>query len=200
MQKTNLNEPSSCGRGDTLKQGEIVSNYKIKRPLNSGGFGITYLAEHRELTSEHVLKEYMPEIAIRDYDGTVTPHPPANEENFSWGLNKFHQEAKILNELNHPNVVKVTDVFSANGTAYYAMPFLDGLNFSRWIQVNYPSEASILKRILFRLLDALQYIHTKGVYHMDIKPDNIIILGNEDPILIDFGSARSQWGGKTKTS
>jgi serine/threonine protein kinase len=122
-------------RYDALKPGTEIHSYRVERELGSGGFAISYLAGHATFGSRHVLKEYLPaDTASRREGDTVGPKSERDRSVFEWGLDRFFQEAKLLNSLDHPNVVKVTDVFRANGTAYFVMPYLEGQTLREWMK------------------------------------------------------------------
>jgi serine/threonine protein kinase len=186
-------------RIDALPQGHQLHAYRIERVMGSGAFGITYLAKHRHLDSWHVIKEYLPDCGVRENNrSTVSPKSGGDKDLFDWGLKCFFDEAKLLYQLSHPHVVKVTDLFDANGTAYFVMPYLQGVTLHEWMKNNPRPSQPDLEAIFVPLLEGLKYIHDKGLLHRDIKPENIFITGNGHPVLIDFGSARIAIGQKSK--
>lgn len=181
-----------------LPNGYILDKkFSVIRGLGSGAFGVTYLVNNIHFDTMHVIKEYLPSSAIRKED-SVIPKSQADGEIFHWGLSRFYQEAKLLYDISHPNVVKVTDFFRENGTAYFVMPFLDGDTFQNWINYHPRPTTDELIGIFIPLLEGLKYIHDKGILHRDIKPENILILQDGQPILIDFGSARQAIGRKSR--
>jgi serine/threonine protein kinase len=186
-------------RIDALPHGSVLNAYLVERVLGSGAFGITYLVKHRHLASWHVIKEYLPDCGVRENNrSTVSPKSGGDKDLFDWGLKSFFDEAKLLYQLSHPHVVKVTDLFDANGTAYFVMPFLQGVTLHEWMKNNPRPSQTDLEAIFVPLLEGLKYIHDKGLLHRDIKPENIFIVGNGHPVLIDFGSARMAIGQKSK--
>ncbi|RTE87231.1 MULTISPECIES: right-handed parallel beta-helix repeat-containing protein [Gammaproteobacteria] len=186
-------------RIDALSEGTILHAYRIKSELGSGAFGITYLAEHTLLNTLHVIKEYLPESALRDRaTSTVTPKSHQEEDLFNWGMTSFFNEARILNQLSHPNIVKVSDLFEANGTAYFVMPYLKGITLHEWIKSNKNPNQQQLEQLFVPILEGLKYIHERNLLHRDIKPENIYITDNGNPVLIDFGAARLAIGNKSK--
>ncbi|RRD91699.1 serine/threonine-protein kinase [Conchiformibius steedae] len=168
----------------------LHQNYRIVRILGSGGFGVTYLTEHIRLGNRFVIKEYFPsELAQRLPDSSeVLPHA-AHRELFERGMRYFFREAQLLHRLKHPNIVPVTDLFEANGTAYFVMPYIGGETFSDYLRQHPQTNHTKLNNILLPLLDALEYLHNQRILHRDIKPQNILLAENT-PILIDFGAAR----------
>ncbi|CUS48995.1 MAG: parallel beta-helix repeat domain protein [Idiomarinaceae bacterium HL-53] len=186
-------------RKDALEPGVTLHSYRIIEVLGSGAFGITYLAEHNLLNTRHVIKEYLPDSALREHESaTVTPKSTSDTELFRWGLDSFFQEARFVHELSHPNIVKVSDLFEANGTAYFVMPFLDGITLHEWIKENPNPAQTQLIEIFVPILEGLKYIHQKNLLHRDIKPENIYITENGNPVLIDFGAARLAIGEKSR--
>ncbi len=173
-----------------LPAGSLLhSVYRIQEVLGAGAFGITYLAKHVNLDSKWVIKEYLPEFAIRQ-QGRVSPSSADRAETFNWGLSRFFNEAKLLHGLSHPNIVKVNDLFEENGTAYFVMPDMGKRTLLDWIAANPTPSLSDLTAIFVPLLEGLTYIHERGLLHRDIKPANILLTDHHEPVLIDFGSAR----------
>lgn len=168
----------------------LEKKYQVLSVIGSGAFGITYLVRHLTFKNQYVIKEYLPQVAIRDEFEGIKPINEQDRELFDWGLKQFVKEAKLLNQLKHPNVVTVIDIFEDNGSAYFVMPFLGKYTLSQWID-NYPHPTvDELCQVFIPLLEGLKYIHERELYHSDIKPENILITDHGVPILIDFGSAR----------
>lgn len=178
-------------RQDALPAGSILQSvYRIERVLGAGAFGITYLAQHINLHSPCVIKEYLPEIAVRKPDGyMVVPKGSDDTTMFNESLAGFFAEAKLLHEMNHPNIVKVNNLFESNGTAYFVMPYMGQQTLLDWIAAHPQPSIEELDKIFIPLLEGLKYIHAQNLLHRDIKPANILITANR-PVLIDFGSAR----------
>lgn len=185
-------------RADALVAGSQLHTYIVLKVLGSGAFGITYLAEHIHFGSQHVIKEYLPDSGVRVQGLTVQAKSSGDQEIFNWGLNGFFNEAKLLYGLSHPNVVKVTDLFEANGTAYFVMPYLRGITLHQWIKEHPNPSENELAGIFIPLLEGLKYIHERQLLHRDIKPENIFITENQTPVLIDFGAARQAVGQKSR--
>ncbi|MDR1922589.1 MAG: protein kinase, partial [Candidatus Adiutrix sp.] len=148
-------------RLDALGAGAELHGYRLERVLGSGSFGITYLARHKIFNSRHVIKEFMPDNAMREGGATVRPKSEAQEDQdlFAWGLKSFFEEARMLNRLSHPSVVKVTDVFEANGTAYFVMPWLEGMTLHEWLKNHPRPDQAALLSLFVPLLEGLKYIH-----------------------------------------
>jgi serine/threonine protein kinase len=175
--------------------------------LGSGGFGITYLAHDTELNRRVVIKENLPvQFCFRDtHSLTVAPrHSHGDDDaNFQWSLDSFSREAATLASLDHPGIVKVLRSFRAFGTAYFVMPFVEGVTLDDLIKQRMEkgrgfSEEELLG-LLTRVLDALGHLHSRGIYHRDIKPGNILITNDGVPVLIDFGAARQMVSERSMT-
>ncbi|MGE3702267.1 MAG: SUMF1/EgtB/PvdO family nonheme iron enzyme [Hyphomicrobiaceae bacterium] len=173
---------------DTILSGD----YRIRRVIGSGGFGITYEAEDLRLRSAVALKEYYPvSFGERDATMSVRPKSERHKQPFEWGRSSFLEEARMLARFKHPSIVRVARVFEANQTAYMVMDFEDGQNLEVWLQaLDRPPIQEELDRIVAPLLDALDLMHRESFLHRDIAPDNIIIRANGSPVLLDFGAAR----------
>ena len=180
---------------------ELVGDYRIKRVLGAGGFGITYLARETPLNRSVAIKEYFPsEFAARQGESLVRFKSQSHEQDYETGLERFIDEARTLARFDHPNIVRVFRYFRANNTGYMALQFEKGRSFKRWLdELRRPPDQGELDAILKPLLEALELIHRHDFLHRDIAPDNIIIRTDGSPVLIDFGSARGDIARQTKT-
>jgi serine/threonine protein kinase len=177
---------------DALSPGTRLDEFEILRVLGTGGFGIVYLARDHVLLREVAIKEYMPAaLAGRGEGVTVSLRSPGFAETFAEGLESFLVEARLLASFDHPSLVKVHRFWRSNATAYMAMQYYPGqtLKEARRQMPAAPGEAW-LDAFIQPLLGALDVLHGKGVYHRDISPDNILMLPDGQPVLLDFGSAR----------
>ena len=179
----------------TLQNGKYI----IERVIGSGGFGITYLALHNSLGHYFAIKEFfISEYCQRGYIGKTVRLQGIEPAVYDKYLQKFIEEAQILARLDHPNIVKVTDIFQENNTAYMVMPFVDGQTLQQMVdekgRLNYETAVNYIAQIA----EAVDYIHQRDILHRDIKPDNIIITPENKAILIDFGSAREFIQDKTQ--
>ena len=173
-----------------LAPGSIVDKLRIDRVLGQGAFGITYLVTDEVLGKSFALKEYVPHDHVRrQSNGALSPTDAESERRFSTGLEHFLQEGRTVAPLEHPNVVKVFRCFEANGTAYLLMPYYRGEALHKLLQRSGTLSDEEARALAKPLLNALDYIHQQGVIHQDIKPANIYIRENGDPILLDFGAA-----------
>lgn len=179
-----------------LRSGTRLNTYTIQAVLGAGGFGITYRAIE-DITGRAVaIKEYLPAaFAVRDRDGaTVRPLSGGTAEDFTWGLERFREEAKLLIDLRHPNIVPVLAYFEAHGTGYLVMEFQDGASLGDILEKRGILPEAETRAIVLPLLDGVEYVHARGVLHRDIKPDNIFVRGDGSPVLLDFGAARQALG------
>ncbi len=175
---------------ESLCAGDSVAAYRIERALGSGGFGLTYLARDRYLDRLVALKEYMPlGLSRRLEDGGVGALGPAQEDGYSEGLQRFLTEARLLGQVDHPNVARVLSAFEFNGSGYMAMAYESGTTLDTRIRRRRRMNQPKLLQLALGLLDALDAIHAAGIIHRDIKPSNILITRDSRPVLLDFGSA-----------
>jgi len=177
---------------DALSPGTRLDEFEIVRVLGTGGFGIVYLAHDHVLLRDVAIKEYMPAaLAGRGAGATVTLRSPGFADLFSRGLESFLSEARLLASFDHRSLVKVHRFWRSNETAYMAMQYYCGetLKDARARMSAAPDEAW-LDGFIDALLGVLDLLHGEGVYHRDISPDNILLLDDGRPVLLDLGSAR----------
>ena len=199
--------PQKSLLGQALPSGAELQEFTIERVLGSGGFGITYLARDSRLGRQVVIKENLPaQFCWRDTTSlTVQPRHSSGEDadNFRYSLESFEKEAATLASLDHPGIVKVLRSFEANGTAYFVMPFVEGVTFDEVLREreaqHRPFTEAELVALLDKVLAALGYLHERGIYHRDIKPGNLLITASGDPVLIDFGAARQRLSERSLT-
>ena len=180
-----------------LKVGTVLRGvYRIDDYLASGGFGNTYLATNLEFDEHVAIKEfYMKGVSLRNEDSSVSVSHPENVEMFDKLLKTFKREAKRLWKLsmgNAPHVVKVFDLFEENNTSYYVMQHINGRSLSGVLKANNKplDEAWLMNSLLPQMLEALDAIHKNSMWHLDIKPSNIMIDDKGNAYLIDFGSSK----------
>ena len=180
---------------NALKTGQKLHWYEIRDILGQGGFGITYLAQDLNLGHEVAIKEYLPvDLSIRTKSGTVSPVSDEHHERYYWGLERFLDEARTLGQFKHPNIVQVRNVFEANNTAYMVMEYELGETFQDILNRRKTVSEQDLKTIIFPIVDGMKVVHAAGFIHRDIKPANIFLRVDGDPVLLDFGSARTSLG------
>lgn len=177
-----------------LKTGFIVNNrYKILQALGQGGFGITYLAHDIIENRRVAVKEFFfKDGCERDADGsTVVVSTSAKKDLIERFRIKFIKEANLIKQLNHPNIIRVYNVFSENSTSYYVMEFIDGETLSNIIKAKGHLSESEALDIIEHIANALEYLHRRKINHLDIKPGNIMISRKDKKItLIDFGVSK----------
>ena len=179
---------------DDLKPGTrlLGGHYVISGFLNSGGFGITYLAKD-SLDRTVVIKECFPNALCRRSTSLVRARSRKHQGDFRGFVESFLAEAKSLSRLVHPNIVGVHQVFEDNDTAYMAIDYIDGRDLHDILdstdQAFTPDQVVAM---LKKMLSAVEFIHQVGILHRDISPDNILVDKTGNPILIDFGAASEQ--------
>lgn len=192
---------SVCGRPDNVSAPPhhlpprtlLHKRYLIAHAIGEGGFGITYSAWDI-VSGEHVaIKEYFP-------GGYVTRDPRnmhiiINQKEHhaasNRGLKRFIDEAKNLQALRSlVGIVEVKDFFSANSTAYIVMEFLDGISLKNYVKKKGKLDCTTALIILKPVILSLEEIHSAGMIHRDISPDNIIITRDNEVKLIDFGASK----------
>lgn len=185
-----------------LSKGTVIKSpryeYRVEKVLGAGGFGITYMVTRVSDGTVFALKEYFPStLCERGEVGKVT-YLKTNALKFEEGVRDFITEAKRLDKQNisHPNLISVEEVFKANDTAYYIMEYVDGATLRQYIkkQHNRPLTLEQALSVMRPILQAVALIHKKRLTHYDIKHDNILLTEEEDgslrPVLIDFGQAK----------
>jgi serine/threonine protein kinase len=179
----------------------LAEDYRIDRVLGAGGFGITYLAEETPLARQVTIKEYFPvDFAVRDTNQAAQPRSGDVTGDYQWGLDRFLDEARTLARFDHPNIVRVYRFFRENNSGFMVLHFEDGKSFKAWLKgLGRAPRQHELDRVVPPLLDALSLIHGSDFLHRDIAPDNIIIRTDGSPVLIDFGSARSDIAQHSRT-
>jgi hypothetical protein len=184
-----------------LPVGTILGGYELISILGKGGFGITYRARDFAHNQDVAIKEYLPTaLAIREGRTTVLPISTNHAEQFAWGRERFLDEARTLERLDHaPAVVRVLDFLEANGTAYMVMALVEGETLNKRLMREPRLAPEVIERLLFPLLDGLEQVHAASFLHRDIKPANIMVDPHDRPTLIDFGASRAAMAGRSTT-
>jgi serine/threonine protein kinase len=187
---------------NALPVGAQLGEFEIIGLIGEGGFGIVYLARDHLLERNVAVKEYMPAlIASRATDTTVVVRAEHHSETFGKGCRSFVNEARLLARFDHPALVKVYRFWEANGTAYMAMPYYDGRTLREVMKTKSheePLDEAWIRKILSPVINALEIIHRENCFHRDVAPDNIMLLSDGSPVLLDFGAARQLVGGITQ--
>jgi len=176
-----------------LAVGTRIDQYVIAGVLGRGGFGITYLIRDELLSKEFALKEFFPEDLVRRDGNSLKFLSRANaEEDYRWGLKKFFDEARLLAQFNHANIIGVRRVFELNDTAYMVLDLVKGGTFEKWLRgLDSRPTQDELDLVAAPLLSALALVHENRTWHLDISPENIMIRAADgSPILLDFGASR----------
>ena len=185
----NINASSMLPVGTLLQGGK----YRIERHLSSGGFGNTYVATNTKFEEQVAIKEFfMRGVSGRGADSvTVSVSNEENTAQFNGQMEKFRKEARRLRRLRNDHIVAVHDLFDENGTAYYEMDLIKGESLSeRLKRTGQPLAEQEALHVLDQVLDALQVVHAQGLYHLDLKPANIMVDGQGRALLIDFGASK----------
>jgi serine/threonine protein kinase len=155
--------------GHLLKAGQ----YEVVRQLGYGGFGVTYLANDTHLLRKVVIKR--PNLSFQI------------DQNYDEFLRRFTREGNILNGLTIPNVVQIIELIFVDKMPCIVMDFVEGKTLNS-LQIEMSN--SEIEKLFYTLADALDNLHQKEIIHCDIHPGNIMINSHNEPILIDFGSAK----------
>ena len=176
----------------TLLQG---GRYEIIRYISSGGFGCTY--EARDTKFKNIAKSLaIKEFFVKDFcnrdaaTNCISVATQGKAELVEKLRDKFLAEAAALYSFDHPNIVRVTDTFEENGTAYYVMEFIDGSSLANIVEKNGPLSEEKALGYIRQVADALKYVHSQNYLHLDVKPHNIMVDGNDRAVLIDFGVSK----------
>ena len=168
--------------------------YKIERVLGQGGFGITYLAVQTANNRYIAIKELFiggSGQAINERRGNqVVVTNSANRQSFNQQKAKFKKEALRLTSLNHSNLVKVYELFEENGTVYYVMDYIDGESLRTKINREGRLSESLVLKYIKQVTPALEVAHKQSIWHLDIKPENIMVDKYDHAYLIDFGASK----------
>ncbi|MFA7097243.1 MAG: serine/threonine-protein kinase, partial [Gammaproteobacteria bacterium] len=156
-----------------LAKGTKLQNYIIIEAIGEGGMGEVYLAEETLLGRQ---------VAIKRLNPLLTEDPQFSE--------RFINEARIQAKLLHPNIVALHNFFIENEVYYMVMEYASGITLKQMILSTGPIPEHRTLKIFGQLISALTYAHDKRIIHRDIKPSNIMIDGNDNVKVMDFGIAR----------
>jgi serine/threonine protein kinase len=164
------------------------SNYKILRKIGQGGMSTVYLAHDITLDRKVAIK------TLR-----VDHRPGSTQAQNRKALLRFLQEARAAARLNHSNIVSVYHIGATNGTYYIAMEYLDGRSFRDLMQSREHFSVETILGLFIQVCSGLEFAHSHGIIHRDIKPGNIILLKNGTVKITDFGIARIEKSQLIKT-
>ncbi|HBN62618.1 MAG TPA: hypothetical protein DD424_01800 [Porphyromonadaceae bacterium] len=178
-----------------LKSGALLRHetYRIEKILGQGGFGITYLATDLALDRLVAIKEFFPKDYCDRVGDTshITLGTSSSTEFVSRLKAKFLKEARNIAKLDHPGIIKIHAAFEENNTAYYVMDYIKGESLSDKVKRQGPLSLEVALKYIEGIGSALEYIHTKHINHLDLKPANVMVRESDDiPILIDFGLSK----------
>ena len=178
-----------------LRKGtRLIGRYTIEKVLGQGGFGITYLGIDELHEKKVAIKEFFPQgIVTRniEYEDAVTVTFVGEKDNYNKGKEKFLKEARIMARFSKDEgIVKARDFFEINNTAYIVMEYLEGITLKQYLRENERIEPEELLELFVPLIESLDEIHSQGLIHRDISPDNIMVLLGGKIKLMDFGAAR----------
>lgn len=171
----------------------IDGRYIIGRSLGEGGFGITYIGFDSRLNRRVAVKEYYPSgVANRQNGGNSSIIITQGKEGFfDRGKNNFLDEARsVARFTNEEGIVDVYDFFEENKTAYIIMEYIEGINLKQHIRRNGTIQPAVLIEMMLPVMRSLSNMHSAGIIHRDISPDNIMYTTSRKLKLTDFGSAR----------
>lgn len=163
-----------------------IHNYKIISLLGEGGMANVYLVEHLTLGHNYALKLLKDEFV---------QHPNIRK--------RFLAEARNLAKMQHPNIIKVTDLIDAGDIVAFVMENIEGVSLEQYISDNSPLSHETIEKLFLQMIDAVEYVHSQGLIHRDIKPSNFMVTPDESVKLLDFGIAKNLNDGAvdyTKTS
>ena len=178
---------------DGLPPGTLLdADFEIERVLAASGFSFVYRALDRALGRPVAIKEYLPaSLALRDAQGQVVLRTATQAEVFERGRSAFIEESRQLARCEHPSLLQVLRVWESRGTAYRAMPCYPGKTLLELREaMRDPPDEAALRALLDGLLGALGTLHQAGLVHGAVAPDNILLLPDDRPVLLDFGAVR----------
>ena len=167
--------------------------YRIEGVLGQGGFGNTYVGYNTEFEETVAIKEFfMKGVTERNETTSVVSVSNAdNVQQFEEQREKFKKEARRLRKLKNEHIVKVYDLFEENGTAYYVMDYIEGESLAeKKKRIGAPLTEVEVNAILPQILSALKEVHQSEIWHLDLKPGNIMVDKQGNAYLIDFGASK----------
>lgn len=187
--------------------------YTIVKVLGQGGFGITYLVKATVMvgnipfSTQFALKEhFISSLCSRDERTHAVEYSAPVADDVDNSRQAFIKEAKRLQALgiNHPNIVRINEVFELNNTAYYVMEYLGTTSLRDYVEQHGSLAPAAVRSLMMPLVEAVAMLHRNNVAHYDIKPENVMIHTGDDgtprAVLIDFGLAKHYTDKGTATS
>lgn len=178
--------------------------YQVNSLIGSGGFGNTYLATQVTLGRKVAIKEFfMKEFCERDESTSQVIIPTEGSRLIvDRYRQKFLKEAQMIASLRNEHIIKIYDIFEENNTAYYVMDYIEGGSLNDAVDSKGPLSESKAIGYIEQISDALSYLHSSNILHLDIKPSNVLIDNDDCLVLIDFGISKhyDSDGGQTSTT
>ena len=189
----------------SLLPGTVIHDrYKVEKMLGAGGFGVTYRVTDLKENKAAAMKEYMPlDAAYRPVGSKeVRPISESKRSQYEKFRQKFLEEAQTIYKFRgHPNIVEVKHLFYENNTAYYVMEYVEGMDLKQFLKKQGGRISwSMLSPIIAQVVSGLKQVHSGGMIHCDISPDNIFLMNAGTVKLLDFGAAKSTLRGSVETS
>ena len=174
------------------------ARYTLQNPIGRGGFGRTYRALDERTGRVVAIKECFPAGCER-HEKRIVPGDFASHECLERFREMFREQARRLGQIHHRAVVSLFDCFDENGTTYLVMELLEGPTLLEEVEKNGALDDERARKTIEEIADALRAIHEAGFLHLDIKPENVILV-NGAPVLVDFDlmSARENRGFETR--
>lgn len=180
------------------------NKYQIETILGSGGFGNTYLATQVALGRKVAIKEFfMKEFCERDESTSQIVVPTESSKLLvDKYRQKFLKEAQVIASLKNEHIIQIHDIFEENNTAYYVMEYVNGGSLKDKVDCEGPLKEADAINYISQVGDALSYLHSNNILHLDVKPANILLDKDNRAILIDFGISKhyDEVGGQTSTT
>lgn len=178
--------------------------YRIESLIGSGGFGNTYLGFQVALGRKVAIKEFfMKEFCERDESTSqVMVHTESCRAIVSKYKQKFLKEAQMIASLKNDHIIQIHDIFEENNTAYYVMEYVSHGSLRDIVDQDGALAEPIAIKYISQIADALCYLHSRNILHLDIKPSNVLIDDDDKVLLIDFGISKhyDSAGGQTSTT
>lgn len=174
-----------------LRPETMVEHYRIGKVIGVGGFSVVYSAYDTKEDKVVAIKEfYATNCMRRTRSGSLAVHPKENEHKYNIGLKRFFDEGLTLSQIDHPNIVNVSNFFRLNNTAYLVMHFERGRDL-RWFIKNsdFVPDEEFLLGVFSMVLAGLKEVHNNKFLHLDIKPSNILLRSSGIPLILDLGAA-----------
>lgn len=175
---------------DALPPGSRIGGYDLVHLIGVGGFGMTYAAFNPVTERWAAIKEFFPAGLARRGPAQQMVYEEHGAETIRWALAKFRATTAELCRLSHDHIVRVHDYVPANDTGYMIMELLEGQTLADRLHARKerPLTPDELRPVIEPVLDAIAYLHERGLIHRDIAADNIVITAEDRPVLIDFGA------------